>query len=374
MGAATTTLTREQLYEMVWAKPGTEVAKELGVSDVAVLKACIRLGVPRPSRGYWARIQVGHCLPQTPLSPLRNGQQSFTTFGEWKAARKANQESQARVVSIAKASENRPVHKVVVSTRAAFRGGRIDPKYGRYYPEEGIPHFAIYVSSASFERGLTFLNRLFWALEEAGFYVALNEKRGSRAILINKTTGIELHADLYEAADRYDRVPEKKEIRSNWRSVKECFRPSGRLRFTVVASSHNRRSWSDSDINMVEDRIIQIVAECSAIALEERRRRVAQEEAHRLWEVKQRRLKEEAARQAVEAAQQKEFKDFAENWHQSQRLRAFRDACEARLRAKYSGSLDEAAKQWLAWSESLINQLDPLCRGYPRLDAPPSKG
>ena len=32
-----------------------EVAKELGISDVAVGKLCARLQVPKPPRGYWKR-------------------------------------------------------------------------------------------------------------------------------------------------------------------------------------------------------------------------------------------------------------------------------------------------------------------------------
>jgi hypothetical protein len=38
---------------------------ELGVSDVAIAKLCTRFQVPKPSRGYWARVQSG----QTPRRP-----------------------------------------------------------------------------------------------------------------------------------------------------------------------------------------------------------------------------------------------------------------------------------------------------------------
>lgn len=49
------TLAREDLYELVWSKPITELAKDFGLSDVALAKRCRRLGVPVPGRGYWAR-------------------------------------------------------------------------------------------------------------------------------------------------------------------------------------------------------------------------------------------------------------------------------------------------------------------------------
>ena len=46
---------REELYNMVWSKPVTQVAKELNISDIAVRKRCIRLNVPMPERGYWSK-------------------------------------------------------------------------------------------------------------------------------------------------------------------------------------------------------------------------------------------------------------------------------------------------------------------------------
>lgn len=59
------TLSRQELYELVWSKPVTEVAKEIGLSDVAVAKRCRQVQVPLPPRGYWARVTSG----QTPSRP-----------------------------------------------------------------------------------------------------------------------------------------------------------------------------------------------------------------------------------------------------------------------------------------------------------------
>lgn len=56
MGAPSlSTLTREELYELVWSKPATAIASNFGISDVAVAKHCKKQEVPRPSRGYWAK-------------------------------------------------------------------------------------------------------------------------------------------------------------------------------------------------------------------------------------------------------------------------------------------------------------------------------
>src|SRR5258708_6634313 len=62
-------LRREQLYEQVWAEPVTKVAQRHQVSDVALAKACRRLGVPLPPRGYWA--EIAGQTPKKPPLPAR---------------------------------------------------------------------------------------------------------------------------------------------------------------------------------------------------------------------------------------------------------------------------------------------------------------
>lgn len=49
-------LTRKELYDLVWSKPRSEIAHELGVSDVYLGKLCRDMNVPAPARGYWANL------------------------------------------------------------------------------------------------------------------------------------------------------------------------------------------------------------------------------------------------------------------------------------------------------------------------------
>mgnify|MGYP003609894025 CR=1 FL=1 len=52
-------ISKPDLLALVWAMPTTEVAKILGVSDVAVAKRCKRFSITKPPRGYWAKIAAG---------------------------------------------------------------------------------------------------------------------------------------------------------------------------------------------------------------------------------------------------------------------------------------------------------------------------
>jgi hypothetical protein len=64
------TFTRQGLYDLVWSKPRTLLAKELGISDVAIGKHCKKQHIPGPPPGYWAKLDAGKGATRTPL-PLR---------------------------------------------------------------------------------------------------------------------------------------------------------------------------------------------------------------------------------------------------------------------------------------------------------------
>src|SRR2546426_12020410 len=65
-------LSREELYEKIWAAPTTQVAAEFGISDVALAKRCKKLNVPKPSLGYWAKVAAGQKPEKVPLPPTIN--------------------------------------------------------------------------------------------------------------------------------------------------------------------------------------------------------------------------------------------------------------------------------------------------------------
>ena len=65
-----TTLSRQQLYDLVWSEPMTKVSASLGISDRGLAKICMRHEVPTPPRGYWARATTGRNGNRIPLPDL----------------------------------------------------------------------------------------------------------------------------------------------------------------------------------------------------------------------------------------------------------------------------------------------------------------
>ena len=65
--------TRKELYDLVWEEPRTKLAKRIGLSDVAIAKACRKAGIPMPPLGYWAKKRTGKRVLQRPLPPRDPG-------------------------------------------------------------------------------------------------------------------------------------------------------------------------------------------------------------------------------------------------------------------------------------------------------------
>lgn len=52
-------VSRQELEDLVWKMPTSEVAKLFGVSDNAIGKRCKREKIIKPPRGYWAKVYIG---------------------------------------------------------------------------------------------------------------------------------------------------------------------------------------------------------------------------------------------------------------------------------------------------------------------------
>ncbi|MFB9969838.1 hypothetical protein ACFFMP_07265 [Pseudoroseomonas cervicalis] len=74
-------VTRQELYDLVWSEPLTKLAGRFEISNVALAKACDRMAVPVPPRGYWARKAVGKTDVRPKLPPRPPGLDDETVVG-----------------------------------------------------------------------------------------------------------------------------------------------------------------------------------------------------------------------------------------------------------------------------------------------------
>jgi len=89
-----TTLTREQLYDLVWSRPMYAAAASIPVSPITLKKICLTHQVPVPALGYWSKPEAARQKARAPLPELTVGEHRIwiRRFLKKKAARPSSQE------------------------------------------------------------------------------------------------------------------------------------------------------------------------------------------------------------------------------------------------------------------------------------------
>ncbi len=54
------TLSREELYHLVWTEPFTSLSKRFKISDVGLRKKCLKYEIPIPNAGYWRKVETNN--------------------------------------------------------------------------------------------------------------------------------------------------------------------------------------------------------------------------------------------------------------------------------------------------------------------------
>jgi hypothetical protein len=73
-------VTREQLHDLVWSMPMTEIARQSGVRDQHIARACDGVDVVRPRAGYWQKIEHGKSVHRMALSNDRYAASDVVTI------------------------------------------------------------------------------------------------------------------------------------------------------------------------------------------------------------------------------------------------------------------------------------------------------
>lgn len=167
-------VTREQLYEEIWAEPITKVSKRYSVSDSFLVRILQRLNVPRPPMGYWAKLAVGKIVPKPPLpEPAPGDELEWFRDGmskrEPRAAPKPPDPAQA--TRIRKKADRPARHSLIAEARRHFEN--VDETDGGYLKPTKKLMVDLISSKPSLDRALEIANELFLLLEDQGHHVMI---------------------------------------------------------------------------------------------------------------------------------------------------------------------------------------------------------
>lgn len=365
-------LTREALYELVWSKPKTALAKEFGISDVALGKACARARVPVPPRGYWATRAVGKPVRQIPLPPRGLGESISVEIGRsvsWHYGEPVGElpappefpETLEVVIERAK--------KQVGKASVAWSLEKPHPRVARLLDEDderrkraAVERYPLQVpkfDSPPAKRRLRLINALFLALSRANCPPSC---RGDEAEELGATVGHQHVA--------FSVMPEKRSRRRDRLFGPDDTKARLPLRITVAAGSQCpvglKTEWRDSDGTSLEHCLQDIVVHILVFGELRYRARVLQ---HYEWLAERKREQDDAARAARERAEQERRESLlrkeaarrdrlfgqAQDWKRAVDIRAFVAAIRVHPEAMQH---PEALDRWVAWALSQADALD----------------
>jgi hypothetical protein len=372
----TVTFSRRDLYKMVWKTSAVQLAKELGISDVAIAKLCKKHRIPKPSLGYWARIKHGQKVPRAALPKVAEDLDvvRFHRCQPPEDQEMKNPEALAMVAAekdtanqIVVADQLTNPHELIertaksLSTAAADERGIAQPKAKRCLD--------VAVSKGTLDRAMRIMDALVKALEARGFPVSVTDDEAKGRATVVTVLGEPLKIGLSEKTDCKKRPPTAEQLarqaKYSWAYPPTIYdyTPSGKLKLSILTGGYDnlRRNWSDLVHQRVENCLNRFTAALVKVAEREKADRLEAERREREWQEETRRREEEERRVAEEKARIEDLDAKALAWRKSQRLREYIAAIESAATQKL-GQIDPESDygRWRSWAKSHADQVDPI--------------
>jgi hypothetical protein len=163
---------REELYSLVWAELMTKIAARFEVSGSYLARVCETLNVPRPPRGYWAKLEVGKAAPAPALPEARAGDPLGWSRDDTPIPRAKPAVPKVQRQRVAARPTLPAMHALVSGAKAVILNSRPVEDRGLLRPFKR-KLVDISASQACLDRALLLANSLFNAFEAAGHSVML---------------------------------------------------------------------------------------------------------------------------------------------------------------------------------------------------------
>ncbi len=407
-------VSRQELYELVWSVPMTKVGEKFKLSGSYMARVCATLRVPRPERGYWAKLAVGKAPEKPALPDAQPGDQLSWYRGEVLSA-----PARARLVALPPHPRRGRLPPPVTGIHGLIRDAKGNYDTG-YKVEEGQhlrPYKRLLVdvtaSRAGLDKALAFANNLFNALESAGHRVLISSPAESftraqidvHEHLPKKPNGVQSYyhnrlwsperptvvyvgsvafglaviemsesVELRYVNGRYVRESDYKPpktsaryVEHSWTTTKDI--PCGRLRLVVYAP-YSGVSWSmlfeetkDEALTTEIAKIVKSIENFSAVVVEKVREAERQAEIRRQEsaEEQERWRREEDRRRVAESNKEsrEQLSKVIENWARVVSLEQFFSGIEKRVQGLPEEHRPEVLKR-LALAREFVGTQDPL--------------
>jgi hypothetical protein len=362
---------REELYQKVWEKPMLKVAEEYGVSSVALGKTCVKLSIPLPGRGHWAKLAHGHAGAEKPQLPKlnkvpviyrssaaqrkpANSSQTDAEFGT------INQLLASGALTLPQIDSAARPHPLIRLTASGLRSLSRKDEFGILLPREqgGLD---VKVSAATLDRALHVMAQVIAVLGSQGHKVDVSDEGKTVALVNGEQVRFAIEEPVRKVVTSKPRVPNPTD-RWDYDEI-VTHEPSGKLVLTILSGIwgqfEQRKRWSDGKTQRLEGLIANFVAGLLRTAVNLRR----QEEERKRRDAEQKKREQERF-QLQKDVQEEEKKlerlnKLVEDWERANRMRRFIAAYAEQTGVSPSEEQSED-KAWIEWAFQQADRIDPL--------------
>lgn len=317
-------LTRQQLYDMIWERAVSKVAPELGISDVALRKQCVKHAIPLPDATYWGRLHAGRPVKRKPLGATPKGVSDRIVIDA--RAKPPTPEPVEAAIAVARQPVEaiavpEKLHPLVAKTLVAAR--KAQPDRNGAITGLGREVFRIRAHPDTLDRVGVFLNALVYnALARGHRFEAGRE--GLDMVVDDEAIGFTVYQtirrSLHVATEEETRRRERWDARhrndwDNWDKRPSIpyydFTPTGEMAIEIAGWSRfesAQRRFADTRARKIDSRIDEILVSFAAFAAGRKVEREEARERARLEEIARQRRAEQARLAKLEQ-QRVEFLD-----------------------------------------------------------------
>lgn len=352
------TITRKELYDLIWSEPISIIAKRYNISDVGLRKICIRKNIPVPDRGHWTKVRFGYKVRKRKLTKY-TGEDKIELSMVF-ADNSDTPSPLAQLNALEKEIQNDPDLPTLVPERLPdpdplIKQAKISlaDKKSRDRIYDGVVitnpgEVKIRVAPKNIRRALRIMNTFIKLAKARGHSIIFNYN--GACIRIEE---VEIPISLME---RF------KIIKSTDRWSSRTLVPSGELcirigRYSQKEIKEGKRS--------LEELLPRIMAKLELDAKQTMEERKIQAKRNRIQEEKLRKIKEEQERIDNEILEFKGLINNANLWHYSMIIRGYIKAVKES--ATSNQSFTSEAERWIIWAEKKADWLDPIFKVEDRL-------
>ena len=349
------TLTRKELYDLVWAEPLSRLAKKYKISDNGLRKICKRMNIPIPAMGHWQKIQYGKRVIITKLPTKYEGRDEITLDEK----REGDTDVDSPIVQqrrLIQTIENTKDLPLIVPDRMSSRPDiliRSTMDYydavRRYYRSNHGSHpdrinvLNIQVQEESRPRAVRLLDTIIKVLRS----------RKHDVIADHFTT----YAKIGDEHVKF-RLREKQRVSDVKTSYGgRQYESTGEFVFVIDIGPYTRKEVKDGH-EPIETKISTIIAMLELEGKRMKEQRIRYEIQRKLREEQEKIERELKERQDKEAKAFKKLFLQSIRLHQANILRNYIHTVEEN--AAKNGTITEELKTWMNWAEKKVSWYDPL--------------